>query len=119
MYHYLLLFIIRSIYKFIFQFFFICNNSKISNNPDKYGYQVHSHNKWTRNDGVTFDDMIKLYNDIGNYNRSYKGNFTYFNRLQNIGYTYDDMNHHRINTADIIRRETLLFEKYKRRLASL
>ena len=38
---------------------------------------------------------------------------------QGIGYTYDDMNHHRINTADIIRRETLLFEKYKRRLASL
>ena len=95
------------------------NNSKISKNPDKYGYKVHSHNKWTRNDGITFDDMLKLYNDIGNYNRSYRGNFTYFNRLQNIGYTYEDMLYHRINTADVIRRENLLFEKYKRRLASL
>ena len=95
------------------------DNSKISNNPDKYGYQVHSHNKWTRNDGVTFDDMIRLFNDIGDWNRAYKGNFTYFNRLQNIGYTYEDMIYHRITTADIIRRESLLFEKYKRRLASL
>ena len=95
------------------------NNSKISKNPDKYGYKVHSHNKWTRNDGVTFDDMLKLESDINNYNRSYKGNFTYFNRLQNIGYTYEDMSNNRINTEDIIRKENLLFKKYKSRLASL
>ena len=63
--------------------------------------------------------MIKLYNDIGNYNRSYKGNFTYFNRLQNIGYTYEDMKNDRINSENIARRENLLFEKYKQRLASL
>tara|TARA_Y100000296_G_scaffold84884_1_gene119400 strand:+ start:6519 stop:8006 length:1488 start_codon:yes stop_codon:yes gene_type:complete len=95
------------------------DNSKISKNPDKYGYKVYSHNKWTRNDGVTFDDMLKLDSDINNCNRSYKGNFTYFNRLQNIGYTYEDMSNDRINTEDIIRRENLLFKKYRSRLASL
>jgi len=95
------------------------NNSKISKNPDKYGYKVHSHNKWTRNDGITFDDMLKLDSDINNYNRTYKGNFTYFNRLQNIGYTYEDMSNDRINIEDIIRRENLLFKKYRSRLASL
>ena len=63
--------------------------------------------------------MLKLDSDINNYNRTYKGNFTYFNRLQNIGYTYEDMSNDRINTEDIIRRENLLFKKYRSRLASL
>jgi len=95
------------------------SNSKISKNPEKYGYKVHSHNDWIRNDGVTLNDMVKLEDYINHYNKSYKGNFTYFNRLQNIGYTREDMKNDRINSGDIVIRENLLFEKYKRRLASL
>ena len=104
------------------------NNSKISKNPDNYGYKVQSPYKWTRNDGITFEDMIKLYKDIEDQTLSAPSIAGAFNRLQtapdwargrNIGYTHEDMRYYRINARDIARRENLLFEKYKQRLASL
>ena len=80
---------------------------------------MYSHNQWIRNDGVTLADMVKLWGQLDHFHRPYKGHFTFFNRLQNLGYTREDMNNNTITVSGIQHRENLLFEKYKQRLASL
>ena len=93
-------------------------SSKFSENSEKYGYKMDG-DKWVRNDGVTLADMVKLWGQLDHFHRPYKGHFTFFNRLQNLGYTREDMNNNTITVSGIQHRENLLFEKYKQRLASL
>ena len=93
-------------------------SSKFSENSEKYGYKMDG-DKWVRNDGVTLGDMITLWKQLDHFHRPYRGHFTFFNRLQNIGYTREDMNNNTITVSGIQHRENLLFEKYKQRLASL
>ena len=55
--------------------------------------------KWVRNDGVTLGDMITLWKQLDHFHRPYRGHFTFFNRLQNIGYTREDMNNNTITVS--------------------
>ena len=101
------------------------DNSKMSNDPDKYGYDVDEVGYWTRNDGFTKEQAITLSEQLTADLQDDKeemdkfgrvGSFTFFNRLQNIGYTVDDFKQGRCTHKGVLERESLLMYEYKRRL---
>jgi hypothetical protein len=103
------------------------NNSKMSNDPDKYGYDVDESGYWIRNDGYTKQNAVDLTEEfllqlsgrdqMDKFGRV--GAWTFFNRLQNIGYTIDDFKHDRLNMSDVIVKENKLMNDYKFRLINL
>lgn len=103
------------------------NNSKMSNDPDKYGYDVDESGYWIRNDGYTKQNAVDLTEEfllqlsgrdqMDKFGRV--GAWTFFNRLQNIGYTIDDFKHDRLNMSDVIVKENKLMNDYKLRLINL
>ena len=101
-------------------------NSKMSNDPNKYGYDVNNHGYWIRNDGYTKRHAARLteeleanlYGDnVDKFGRV--GAWTFFNRLQNLGYTVDDFKNDKLNMNDIITKENKLMGAYKDRLYKL
>jgi len=109
----------------------LLDNSKMSNNPNKYGYTVDDKGGWIRNDGYEKDDAIVLSEELNNlcFNVSVDGDemdkfgrvgsFTFFNRLQNIGYTVDDFRQGRCTQSECIKKEQHLMAEYKRRLGDI
>jgi radical SAM superfamily enzyme YgiQ (UPF0313 family) len=101
------------------------NNSKLSNDPNKYGFTVDNKGYWTRN-GFEEDDAINLSETLNELCASMpqrvsstEGSFTFFNRYQNLGYTIDDLKHGHITQNDRMIREQQLMEEYKRRLGDI
>lgn len=101
------------------------DNSKMSNDPDKYGYDVDDVGFWKRNDGFTKEQAIAISEqltaelqddgeEMDKFGRV--GSFTFFNRLQNIGYTVDDFKQGRCSHSDVLEREGRLMHEYKKRL---
>ena len=104
------------------------DNSKMSNDPDKYGYDVDEKGYWIRKDGFEKDNAIalsevltkELQGEDDEMDRFGKvGSFTFFNRLQNIGYTVDDFRNGRCTYKGVMERESLLMHEYKRRLDAI
>ena len=98
----------------------------MSNDPNKYGYDVNNHGYWIRNDGYTKRHAARLteeleanlYGDnVDKFGRV--GAWTFFNRLQNLGYTVDDFKNDKLNMNDIITKENKLMGAYKDRLYKL
>jgi hypothetical protein len=99
----------------------------MSNDPDKYGYDVDESGYWIRNDGYTKQNAVDLTEEfllqlsgrdqMDKFGRV--GAWTFFNRLQNIGYTIDDFKHDRLNMSDVIVKENKLMNDYKLRLINL
>ncbi len=101
-------------------------NSKMSNDPDKYGYDVNNYGYWIRNDGYTKRDAARLTEELehnlygDNADKFGRvGAWTFFNRLQNLGYTVDDFKYDRLNMSNIITKENELMSEYKSRLVKL
>jgi radical SAM superfamily enzyme YgiQ (UPF0313 family) len=106
------------------------NNSKMSNQPDKYGYQVDEHGFWVRNDGLDKDTCVNLSReltqslaDVGDNDRLDKfgrvGSFTFFNRLQNIGYSVEDFKNGIATHSGCIDKEKQMQHTYHERLMAL
>ena len=112
-------------------------SSKMSNNPNKYGYAVDTNRNgyWIRNDGFTFDnamDIYKYFNKIIKVKVEVEeqvGGF-YVNRLQNLGYSKNDFlssqftphkgkQIHSVTSDGIAIKENILMNKYKQRLMAL
>jgi len=100
----------------------------MSNDPDKYGYDVDEKGYWIRKDGFEKDNAIalsevltkELQGEDDEMDRFGKvGSFTFFNRLQNIGYTVDDFRNGRCTYKGVTERESLLMHEYKRRLDAI
>jgi hypothetical protein len=112
-------------------------SSKMSNNPNKYGYAVDKNRDgyWIRNDGFTFDNAMNIQKYFSKtikieVEETVSGGF-YVNRLQNIGYNkndflysqfitpYKDKQIPSITYSDIAHKENILMNKYKQRLMVL
>ena len=117
---------------------FLENSSKMNNNPTKYGYAVDPDRFfWVRGDGFTYDKAVeiqKYFSEIIKIEEIIdQPGGHYSNRLQNIGYSRDDLWYSSlagpqdkrnrslglVTSAGITHKENILMNKYKQRLMTL
>jgi len=117
---------------------FLENSSKMNSNPGKYGYAVDPDRFfWIRGDGFTYDNAMDIYKyfceTVKTKNSFFYAGGYYSNRLQNIGYSRDDLWYSSLAapqdkrnrslglvTSDgIAIKENILMNKYKQRLMAL
>ena len=101
-------------------------NSKIGDNPFSFGYEVDQHGNWKsqwmdRNKAVQLTEELKqTVGDLpGHENQPESAAWVFFNRMQNIGYTPNDLVQGNVTQDDVVIRENKLKSEYKNKLGTL
>lgn len=100
--------------------------SKISKDPFSYGYEVFPDGYWKSQwmDKTKAEELTQEFKASNNDKPGEKGHaetapWVFFNRLQNLGYTPNDLQIGNVKQDDIIAREDNLMKQYKARLGSI
>ena len=101
-------------------------NSKIGDNPFSHGYEVDQYGNW-KSQWMDREKAVKLTEDLkrtvgdlpGHENQPESAAWVFFNRMQNIGYTPDDLVQGNVTQDDVVIRENKLKSEYKNKLGTL
>ena len=101
-------------------------NSKMGDNPFSFGYEVDKDGYWksqwmdrTKAEELTQEFKNSIGDLPGRERHAESVPWVFFNRMQNLGYTPTDLVEGSLKQSDIIERENVLYDQYKKRLREL